>query len=278
MIDICITLVNTNEKDAIYTCLTSLLGDAKNSGLRLGIVIVDNNSTEDIEPLLTQHFPDAVLLRQKENKGFGASHNRALTAVDAQYYFVLNPDTQVEHGSQLLKKMFDFMEKNQQVGMVGPRIVYPDGSLQYSCWRFPSFLQPICSRTSLGKKGKYKKMADMHLMKDFDHNATRPVDAIMGSAMFVRKKAIEKVGGFDERFWMYFEDIDWCKRMWENHWPIYYLHTATLSHVHGRASAKVPGIITALIKNKYARAHLKSWIQYCIKWRGNHKFYGYKKT
>ena len=111
-------------------------------------------------------------------------------------------------------------------------------------------------------------------MKDFHHNETRPVDWIMGSAMFVKDKAIEHVGVFDERFWMYYEDSDWCRRMWEAGWPVYYVSTITLEHVHGRGSAKVPGIAKALLTNQLARVHVSSWLKYMWKWRGNHRYYG----
>ncbi|PIR77637.1 MAG: hypothetical protein COU30_01320, partial [Candidatus Magasanikbacteria bacterium CG10_big_fil_rev_8_21_14_0_10_38_6] len=92
-------------------------------------------------------------------------------------------------------------------------------------------------------------------------------------AMFVRGTAYKEIGGFDDRFFMYFEDIDWSLRMWEAHWPVYYTHDIVLTHIHGKGSAKVPGVINALLKNKLARIHFKSWLQYMWKWRGNNKYY-----
>ncbi|HCC13894.1 MAG TPA: hypothetical protein DEP63_04055 [Candidatus Magasanikbacteria bacterium] len=273
MHDICITMVNTNEAEDIVRCLTSLFADSKDSGLDVAVVIVDNHSAEDIEPIVKEKFSNITVLRQEKNEGFGKSHNKAIGAVDATYYFVLNPDTTFPAGQGFLQKCFSYMESHPKVGIMGPKIFYPDGTLQYSCYRFPTFLQPVYSRTSLGNKGKGKKIADNFLMKDFDHDKTQPVDWIMGSAMFVRKQAIDAVGVFDERFWMYAEDSDWCRRMWEEHWPVYYVHDISLSHVHKRASAKVPGIVNALLKNKYARQHIKSWLKYFLKWRGNSRFY-----
>ncbi len=274
MKDICVTLVSTNEKEVIERCLTSLFDDTRESGISFQIVIVDNASTDGTEAMIKEKFPEVVFLSQEKNEGFGKSHNRAIASTEAKYYFILNPDTFFQKGSHVLKKMYDFMEAHPKIGMIGPKIFYPDGSLQYSCWRFPTFLQPIASRTSIGKKGRGKNIADHFLMKDFDHESNRPVDAIMGSAMFVRKAALDVTHGFDDRFWMYFEDIDWCKRLWEAGWPIYYFAEVSLQHVHTRASAKVPGIINALLKNKFARVHLISWFKYFWKWRGNHKFYG----
>jgi len=274
--DICISIVNTNEKEDIDRCLTTLLADSVSSNLEIGIVIVDNGSTEDIEPLIQQKFPTAKLLRQTRNEGFGKSHNSALKAVAAKYYFILNPDTNFLPKQQFLRRLYDFMESNPRVGISGPKIFYPDRSLQYSCDRFPTFWQPIYSRTRLGQKGKGNAIASDFLMKQFSHEKTIPVDWVMGSAMFVRGQAISQVGMFDERFWMYAEDSDWCRRMWENGWPVYYVHDVVLEHVHKRASAKVPGVINALLKNKYARVHFLSWLKYFWKWRNNHKYYGIK--
>lgn len=272
MFDICVTIVNTNEKKEIEQALTTLMADSKELNLKIAVVIVDNASLEPIADLAGK-FSDLIIVKQERNEGFGKSHNRAFVAAPAKYYFVLNPDTEFAAGQNFLRKLYDFMETHPRVGMAGPKIVYPDGSLQYSCWRFPTFLQPIFSRTKWGQKGRGKAVADHYLMKDFDHDQTMPVDCIMGSAMFVRKSALDEVGGFDDRFWMYFEDMDWCWRMWEKGWAVYYVHGVHLRHVHGRASAKVPGVIMALIKNRYARTHFISWLKYFWKWRGNHKYY-----
>jgi len=277
MYDVCVTMVNTNEREDIERCLDSMYKDLDQTSLSIGVVIVDNASTDDIEPLLKQKFPAIKLIRQEQNEGFGKSHNKAIKSTPAKYYFVLNPDTIFKTGGRLVEKMYDYMEKNKKIGMIGPKIEYPDGSLQYSCYRFPTFWQPLYSRTKLGKSGKGKQIADHFLMKDFDHNETRPVDWIMGSAMFVRNEAIEQCGVFDDFFWMYAEDSDWCRRLWEAGWPVYYVHNIILTHYHGRASAKVPGVINAMLKNKYARVHLISWLKYFWKWRGNHKFYGTEK-
>lgn len=169
------------------------------------------------------------------------------------------------------------MEAHPRIAIVGPKILYPDGSLQYSCYRFPTFWHPIFSRTQWGQKGMGKKMHEFLLMKDFDHNRTMPVDWIMGSAMFARGAAIKEVGVFDDRFWMYYEDSDWCRRMWEAGWAVYYVHNIKIEHVHNRDSAKIPGAFKALLKNNLARVHVVSWLKYMWKWRGNYRYYTTKR-
>lgn len=274
MKDISIVLVAFQAKKHLETCFTSLFQDIKNSPLDIHVVVVDNAANSDgIKEWLAKEYPKVEYIDAGGNIGFGKSQNIGIKSVRAKYYFCLNPDTEFIKDTNTINRLYEFMEKHSHVGMIGPKIQYPDGTLQHSCYRFPTFLQPVFSRTALGKKGKGKQIADQFFMKDFDHNQTMPVDWIMGSAMFVRKEAIDAVGMFDEQYFMYAEDADWCRRMWEAHWPVYYVHDIVLSHVHGRGSAKVPGVIKALVKNKLARVHLISWLKYMWKWKGNRKFY-----
>lgn len=264
---ICLTLVNANSKKELIKSLKTLFENSKDSDLRIAVAIVDNNSHDNIREVESM-FPHTQVLIRDKNYGFGSSQNVAMTMFDAEYYFVLNPDTEFFGENNTLKMLYNFMEKNKYIGIVAPKIVYPDGSLQYSCYRFPYFTQPFFSRAKFNFGGKTKKINDRFLMKDFDHSSPQPVDWVMGSAMFVRQKAIAEVGGFDEIFWMYAEDSDWCRRMWEGNWPVYYVHDIVIQHAHGRGSAKVPGVFKALIKNKLARVHLLSWLKYFWKWKG----------
>ena len=273
MKDIAIVIVNYKMKDLIDRCLETLFRDVEGDSLDIDIIVVDNHSEDGVEKMLKETYPTVRFVSQKNNPGFGTSQNVGLSSLDARYYFALNPDTEFLPGQHTIRRLYEFMEAQPKIGMIGPKIVYPDGSLQYSCWRFPSFFQPFYNRTKLGKSSRGKKHHDYHMMKDFDHEKTMPVDAIMGSAMFVRGDAMKKVGMFDERFWMYFEDIDWCIRMWEEHWPVYYVHDIVLQHLHGRGSAKVSGLFNAFLKNKLFRVHIQSWLKYMWKWRGIRKYY-----
>lgn len=273
MFDINIILVNYKMKTDIEKCLASLFPDFANDDLNVHVVVVDNASGDDIAAWLKEKFPTVSCIQQPSNDGMGKASNVGIKSAEAKYHFVLNPDTYFFPDSHVLKKLHDFMEEHPAIGMVGPKILYPDGTLQYSCYRFPTFWQPMYSRTKLGQEGKGKRLNNRAQMKEFDHNRTQPVDWVMGSAMFVRSEAIKRVGLFDERFWMYYEDADWCRRMWEAGWPVYYAHAIVLTHVHGRGSAKVPGIFRALFKNKLARMHLVSWLKFMWKWRNNNKYY-----
>jgi len=273
MKDINIVIVNYKMKTDIERCLASLYKDLANDNLNINIVVVDNASNDGVDLMLKEKYPAVKIILREKNDGFGKAQNAGLKSDEAKYHFILNPDTVFLENGKIIRKMYDFMETHPKIGMIGPKIVYPDNSLQYSCYRFPIFLQPVFSRTKLGQKKFGKKVSDKFLMKDFDHNSTRPVDWIMGSAMFVRGEALKQEGLFDDRFWMYAEDSDLCRRFWEAHWPVYYVHDIVIQHWHGRGSAKVPGVFRALVKNKLARVHLISWLKYMWKWRGNSIYY-----
>lgn len=274
MFDVNIVLVNYKMRADIEKCFASLFADFAGDNLKINVVVADNASGDGIDAFLKQRHPQAACLAQMNNGGFGKANNAGIRSAKAKYHFILNPDTRFYPGERTVRRLYDFMETRPKIGIIGPKIKYPDGSLQFSCYRFPTFWQPLFSRTGWGERGRGKKNNDRALMKDFDHSRTQPVDWVMGSAMFVRDEAIKRVGVFDDRFWMYYEDSDWCRRMWEAGWPVYYVHDIMLEHVHGRGSARVPGILSALIKNRLARAHLISWLKYMWKWRGNYKYYG----
>ncbi|HRH23179.1 MAG TPA: glycosyltransferase family 2 protein [Candidatus Magasanikbacteria bacterium] len=273
MKDIAIIVVNYKMKAHIEKCLSSLFPEIASSNLQIEVVIVDNASGDSIEFFLKEKYPSVKCILLEENFGFGRAQNIGMQSVPAKYYFVLNPDTNFPSGGQTLEKMFRFMESHPNVGMAGPKLLNEDGTLQSSCWRFPTFFQPVLSRTILGQKGRGKKISDHYFMKDFDHNSTRPVDVVMGSAMFVRAEAIQQVGMFDEKFKMYFEDTDWCLRMWEKKWAVYYVHDSVLTHAHRRGSAEIPGIIRGFFRNKLARIHFISWLTYMWKWHRTYKYY-----
>lgn len=274
MKDINIVIVNWKMKDDIDACLSTLVLDIQDSDLDVVVHIMDNSDNIDgIKEMLAEKYPQVTYINSGGNIGFGKANNIALQRVEAKYYFVLNPDTKFEAGTKTLRSLYEYMEKNIQVGMIGPKLLNNDGTLQLSCFRFPRFLDKPVKHFKIHRRIPYfAKRVDYFMMKDFDHNSERPVDWIMGSAMFVRHKATQDVGYFDDRYFMYLEDCDWCRRMWEHYWQVRYIPSVILYHKHRRDSAKVPGI-RAIIKNPITRIHIKSWLQYSWKWKFRSKKY-----
>ena len=280
MKDLTIAFVNYLMKDDILEAIESIQKDIEGCDYDIQINIADNSGNEDgIKEALEKQFSEDNIryIDSGGNIGFGAANNKAFKADPARYYFALNCDTVIPENSNTIERIIEFMDENPKVGCIGPRLENMDGSLQYSCYRFdlPSILIKPLKKAGLHKKWDWvKKHTDRLLMKDFDHEQTIPVDWVLGAAMVVRNEVIEEIGMFDDRYFMYLEDADWCHQMWEAGWPVYYVHDIVIKHRHERGSAKTPGIINALIKNKLARIHLSSWLKYLWKWRGNHKYYG----
>lgn len=277
MKDIHIVFLNYLMKADILAALGSLEKDIVESEYDVQITVADNSENKDgIKEDIAQHFPRVQYIDCGGNVGFGKGNTVGMQSVSARYYFILNPDTIIPDNSHTVDRIIQFMDAHPKIGAIGPKLLNMDGSLQYSCYRFdlPSILVKPFKQINFDKKfSLVRKYTERLLMKDFDHQSTRAVDWVLGAAMVVRKEVIDEIGWFDEQFFMYMEDCDWCHRMWEAGWPVYYVHDIIIAHRHARDSAKVPGAFKAIFKNKLARIHLASWLKYLKKWRGNHKYY-----
>jgi len=277
MKDINIVTINYFNKDDTVNAVKSIFNDLKNSNLDFQMTVVDNsNNKDEIEEELKEKFPKVKYINSGLNIGFGKGNNLGFKSAEARYYFSFNPDAYIPENSNVIERMVKFMDENPKVGCVGPKILNTDGSLQHSCFRFnkSSILVKPFRHVNWDKKyQKIKKYSGELEMKNFEHDETRPVDWVLGAAMVVRNEVVKEIGWFDERYFMYLEDCDWCMRMWEAGFPVYYLHSVEVMHKHHRDSSKVPGIFKALFKNRLARIHLTSWLKYVWKWRKVYKFY-----
>lgn len=277
MKDINIVYVNYLMKEDILKAVESLSADILNCPYDIQITVVDNSGNRDsIKESVEGKFPHVKYINPNNNVGFGKGNTVGFKATPARYYFALNRDTLILPNSKTIESIIRFMDEHPRIGCIGPKLVNMDGSLQYNCYRFDfrSIVIKPFKQINFDKKYKWvKKHADRLLMKNFDHNETRPVDWVLGAALIVRQEVVDEIGWFDERYFMYLEDCDWCRTMWEHGWPVYYVHSIIIKHRYARESAKVPGIFNALIKNKLARIHLKSWLKYMWKWKGKYKYY-----
>jgi len=277
MKDITIVFVNYLMRDDIVNAVDSLIKDISNCPFGVQITVTDNSQNKDnIKEALAEKFSQVKYINCGGNIGFGAGNQVGFVADPARYYFAINRDTIIPENSRTIERLIKFMDEHPKIGCIGPKLLNMDGTLQDTCYRFDlrAILIKPFKQINFDKKYEWvKKYADYLVMKDFDHNETRPVDWVLGAAMIVRQEVVKEIGWFDPRYFMYLEDCDWCHRMWEAGWPVYYVHDIVIFHRHERQSAKVPGIFKALIKNKVARIHLASWVKYIWKWRGNHKYY-----
>lgn len=255
-------IVNYNTGPVTKTCVESLLKQELPFGLE--IIVVDNASRDESVSWLRSDFPEITVVANKENLGLAAGVNTGLKHASGSYILVLNPDIIVLPGA--IANMVEYLEKNPDVGVVGGKLLSPNGRLQYSCFRFYTLMTILHRRTWLGRTKQGRRGVARFLMKDYDHKSARDVDWLMGSCLMLRAKAVRQVGGMDERFFLYFEDVDWCRRMGEASWRVVYLPGAEFSHYYQRSSGQ--GGMTGILTNRVTREHVKSGIKYFWKYRG----------
>lgn len=259
--DLSVIIVNYKSLEKTKKCLRALLASDL-SGLSFEVIVVDNNSGDNIDSL-KEEFSQIKTVKSPKNFGMGEGNNLGINNSRGEYVLILNPDTYLEKTA--VKKLYDYMENHPKAGITGPRLSYPDGSLQYSCMAFPKIYTPILRRTILGNV--FKNEVDNFRMADFDHAGEKAVDWIMGSALMIRRSLLNKIGpAFDKRFFMFFEDTDLCRRANQAGYQVIYLADALGIHDHTRASARGRWYI-APFTNKLARAHIASWVKYFWKWK-----------
>lgn len=227
------------------------------------IIVVDNNSQDDSGHLLRSDFPEVTILETGKNLGLAGGVNMGLSAARGQYYLILNPDIISLEGS--LASLIDFMEQNPNVGLAGGKLLLPNGEMQPSCFRFYRPMTVVYRRTPLGKTTWGKRELDRFTMTDYDRRESADVDWLQGSCMMARAKVVQQVGLWDERFFLYFEDVDWCRRFHDAGWRVTYVPQAKFSHFHQRSSER--GSLFGIVFNWTAREHIKSAIKYFWKYR-----------
>ena len=275
MYDINAVIVNWKAKNDMEKCLDTLFNDIHGSGINLIVRVIDNSVNVDgVKEMLRKKFPQVIYHNPGGNIGFGKGQNLGFSFAEAKYYMPLNYDIVFKQGTNTIKFLYDYLEKNEKVGMVAPRLLNIDGSIQNSCCRFPGFFDQIARRLKLDEKINYfKKRVDHYLMREFDHMRTIKIDWMIGSMTLVRAEMAKQIGFYDERYFMYFEDCDWCRRAWQNDWEVIYYADVEVIHEHKRDSAEMNPFI-AIFNNQIARWHIQSWLKYFIKWKFKNVHFG----
>jgi GT2 family glycosyltransferase/lipopolysaccharide/colanic/teichoic acid biosynthesis glycosyltransferase len=253
--DVSIVIVSFNSSEVLRPCLESL--HRQQFSGESEVIVVDNASTDGTPDMMRTEFPWVRLVAGTENLGYSRGVNVGIGRALGRYFFVLNPDTVVQPDS--VRRMVEFMDRTPDAGIVGPKLIFQDGNTQLSCRRFYTFKVLALRRTPLGKIFRNSRAVRDHLMLDFDHESTRVVDWILGAAMMVRREAVESVGLMDERFFLYFEDVDWCYRMKQKGLAVYYCPDSVITHGYQRQSAQS-------VLNRSFVSHLVSLFRYYEKW------------
>jgi GT2 family glycosyltransferase len=232
-VDLSVIIVNWNGITVLRDCLRSVYGTQQ--PVNFEVLVVDNASTDDSVSILQREFPQVKILQNQQNRGFAAANNQAFVVAQGRFVLLLNNDTIVLDGA--LANSVSFMDKHPEAGAIGCRVEFPDRSFQTSCYRFNNLMELFMIRLlPLGSVGGER----LNLSRYWGRQFTEPteVDVVAGCFMMVRRDVIATVGGFDEDFFMYGEDEEWCSRIKRAGWKIVYFPSATIIHLHRFSSRK----------------------------------------
>ncbi|HET7568018.1 MAG TPA: glycosyltransferase family 2 protein [Gaiellaceae bacterium] len=225
--DVSISLVNTNSRELLLACLESLHADPPRT-IDVETVVLDNASDDGSAAAVRERYPGVRLIEQRRRAGFGANHNAVVRATSGRYVYVLNEDTTSEDWG--FERMVRHLDANPRVAALAPRLVYPDGRLQHSAWRFPTPAAAALGLLTLSRAG----------ITQSGGTATRAVDWAMAAALLVRREALDEVGLFDEGFFIYSEEVDLQYRLRRAGWGVQYFPSVTVVHHESQFSAGVP--------------------------------------
>lgn len=227
-----VVIVNWNVRDLLRACLQSVLR-ARDQGLALEVIVVDNVSADGSVAMVRTEFSQVRLIANSVNRGFTGGNNQGLELSTGRYLMLLNPDTVVADGA--LPSLVAYLDSHPGVGVVGPQLLNPDGTVQSSRRRFPTALTAFFESTWL-QPWAPRRILRHYYVQDRSDSETQAVDWVTGAAMVVRREAYAATGGLDEDFFMYSEELDWCRRIKAAGWEVVYLPEARVVHHEGKSS------------------------------------------
>lgn len=257
-----IVIVNYKNPALLRLCIKSLK-TAISPDLKYEIIVIDVASTIETRNVVNEEFKDVRLVAYKENIGHIKGFNAGIRESKGEFVLIINPD--IVPMASSIESLVELLSKNENIGLAGPELLNFDASHQDSCFRFYSPLTILLRRSFLGKLPFTKNAISKFLMRDKDLSATTEVDWLMGSAIITSKKAIQKIGLYDENYFMYMGDIDWARRFWENGYSVVYYPLAKMYHYHQRTSKGQLGLLDFLFK-KETRWHIGDAIKYFKKY------------
>lgn len=243
--ELSIIIVSHNTRELLALSLDSLLTNLASSALRYEVIVVDNASRDRTVEMVRERFPQVQLLANEENLGFAAANNQGLKISKGDYLLLLNPDTLVRlpqgvpgRGGEALQLMLQFLVSHPRAGMVGPKLLYPDGRLQHSAFSFPTLPMIFLDFFPLNHHLINSRLNGRYPRALYEAGEPFPVDHPLGAAMMARREAVDQVGPLDEGFFIYCEEIDWCLRMKKMGWEIFCLPQAEIVHYVGKSTGQ----------------------------------------
>ncbi|MFA5128637.1 MAG: glycosyltransferase family 2 protein [Patescibacteria group bacterium] len=236
--DLSIIIVNWKVKDLLEKCLKSIFEQTKD--ITFEVFVVDNNSGDGSVEMVREKFPQVDLTASAENLGFAKGNNLAIKKSRGRYILLLNPDTEILDNA--LGKMVQFMDTHPECGIGGCKLLNPDLSLQPSVRAFPDLASQIFILLKIHHLLPHSKTMYKYLVQDFDYEKIQEADQVMGAFMLIRREVINKIGMLDENFWIWFEEVDFCKRAKEADFKILYTPEAKIIHHFGQSFKQAMGI------------------------------------
>jgi len=224
----------------------------------MDVTVVDNASNDGSDQLVERQFPWVRLIRNARNVGFGAAHNQVLQTAKGRFWLILNADAAPKNGS--LQKLRDYLDANPRVAVAGPKLRYPDGGVQPSRRRFPTRATLFLESTQLQRFWPNNAVLRRYYIQDRSDDEPQDVDWLVGACLCVRAAAAQDVGLLDERFFMYSEELDWCRRFRAAGWRVRYVPSAEVVHLEGASSR-----LDLAARDRLFQA---SKLEYAAKWHG----------
>ncbi len=255
-LELSVTICSWNTESDLRACLASL--EKVRDEAQFEVLVVDNNSEDASPDMVEREFPWVRLFRMARNLGFTGGHNYLLGQRSAPHALLLNSDTIVHPGA--LSELLGFLRSHPDAGIVGPRLLNPDGSLQFSCRRFPNPVAALFRNTPVGRLFPNNRFTRDYLMQDMPHDQVREVDWVSGAAFLARKELMDKIGYLDPGFFMFCEDVDWCWRTWKAGSKVFYVPSATITHAIGRSTDKAPNRMIGGFHKSMLRFYAKNML------------------
>ena len=235
-LDLSILIVNWNVKDLLSDCLRSIFEHTNN--LNFEVIVVDNNSPDqaEVNKMMRENFPQVKYIPNHKNLGFAKANNQAMVLAQGQFILLMNPDTELRENSLL--RVVNFVKENEEIGICGCKILNSDHTIQPSVRSFPTLASQVLIMLKLHHFLAGQKVLRQYFLKDFDYNKPQEVDQVRGAFFLIRKKVIDKIGLLDDGYWIWFEEVDYCRRAKDVSWQVFYLPTAEVFHHWGQSFQK----------------------------------------
>jgi N-acetylglucosaminyl-diphospho-decaprenol L-rhamnosyltransferase len=253
-IDVSIVIISWKMRELLKICLDSIYKFTNE--INFEIIVIDNDSQDGTPEMIEKDYKKITLLKNSANRGVAPARNQGIRIAKGRYILILDADMEFKENS--IAQIYDYMEKNQGVGLLGCKLVDSANTLQYSCKRYPNLLALVFRRLEHYKLIANSKTLRDHIMKDWDHNSIKEVDYVIGACQYFRRKLISEVGLYDDKIFYGPEDMDYCLRIWRFGSKVVYYPFTSIFHHEQRITKKK-------ILSKISIMHL--WGIFYIYWK-----------